>query len=690
MTEADLKQPALYINRELSLLQFNRRVLEQASDETVPLLERLRFLCILSNNLDEFFETRVASLQEWTNLNSASHIGPDNLSPQEALRQISLEVRILLAEQYRMLNDVLIPKLAEHDIHFVRRNHWNAKQKRWVKHFFENELLPVLSPLGLDPAHPFPKVLNKSLNFIISLTGKDAFGRSNGVAVLQAPRALPRLIKMPAECSTGTHDFVFLTSIIHAHINDLFPGMKVTGCYQFRITRNSELFVEETENLLQAVEGELPSRRYGEAVRLEVADNCPPEMVDYLLKQFDLGQEDIYQVQGPVNLARLITIPDSVDRPDLKYPTFTPGIPTRLKRSTNIFRTLRQGDILLHHPFESFAPVIDFVRQAAADPNVLAIKQTLYRTGRDSALVDALLAAAHAGKEVTVVIELLARFDEETNINMATLLQEAGAHVVYGVVGYKTHAKMILVVRREKDGLRNYVHLGTGNYHARTARQYTDIGLLTSNETLGEDVHKMFLQLTSLGRFTTLKKLLQAPFTLHKHLLEQIEHETGHALHGRPAHIMAKMNALVEPNIIRALYRASQAGVKVDLIIRGVCCLRPGIPDVSDNISVRSIVGRFLEHSRVFYFHNNGDIKVYCASADWMDRNFFRRVEVAFPIEGKMLRKRLIQETLSAYLQDDTQTWLLQSDGQYQRTSAGNRKPYSVQMALLQKLAENC
>jgi polyphosphate kinase len=689
MDEADLKQPALYINRELSLLQFNRRVLEQASDETVPLLERLRFLCILSNNLDEFFETRVASLQEWTTLNSASHTGPDNLSPQASLRQISIEVRALLAEQYGMLNDVLIPQLAEHDIHFVRRNHWNAKQKRWVKHFFENELLPVLSPLGLDPAHPFPKVLNKSLNFIISLTGKDAFGRSNGVAVLQAPRALPRLIKMPAECSTGSHDFVFLTSIIHAHVSDLFPGMKVTGCYQFRITRNSELFVEETENLLRAVEGELPSRRYGEAVRLEVADNCPPEMADYLLKQFDLGQEDMYQVLGPVNLARLITIPDAVNRPDLKYPVFTPGVPTRLKRSTNIFRTLRQGDILLHHPFESFAPVIDFVRQAAADPNVLAIKQTLYRTGRDSVLVDELLAAAHAGKEVTVVIELLARFDEETNINMATLLQEAGAHVVYGVVGYKTHAKMILVVRREKDGLRNYVHLGTGNYHARTARQYTDIGLLTSHETIGEDVHKMFLQLTSLGRFTTLSKLLQAPFTLHKHLLEQIGRETAHALRGRPAHIMAKMNALVEPNIIRALYRASQAGVKIDLVIRGICCLRPGIPNVSDNISVRSIVGRFLEHSRVFYFHNNGDIQVYCASADWMDRNFFRRVEVAFPIEGKMLRKRLIQETLAAYLQDDAQAWMLRSDGQYQRVEAGNRKPYSAQMLLLQKLAED-
>ncbi len=696
MTEADLKQPEFYINRELSLLQFNRRVLEQASDETVPLLERLRFLCILSSNLDEFFETRVASLKEWTNLNStttrvsADNAGPDNLAPQEALRQISIEVRALITEQYHMLNDVLTPALAGQNVRFVRRSHWNAKQKRWVKHFFENELLPVLSPLGLDPAHPFPKVLNKILHFIISLTGKDAFGRSNGVAVLQAPRALPRLIKMPAECATGMHDFVFLSSIIHAHINDLFPGMHVTGCYQFRITRNSELFVdkEEIDDLLQAVEGELLTRRHGEAVRIEVADNCPPEMVAYLLKQFDLEPGDLYQVHGPVNLARLITIPDIVDRPDLKYPPFIPGVPTRLKRSTNIFRTLRQGDILLHHPFESFTPVIDFVRQAATDPNVLAIKQTLYRTGRDSGLVDALLVAARAGKEVTVVIELLARFDEENNINMATLLQEAGAHVVYGVVGYKTHAKMILVVRREKEGFRNYVHLGTGNYHARTARQYTDVGLLTGNETIGEDVHKLFLQLTSLGRFTALHKLLQAPFTLHKTLIEKIECEIGHALRDRPAHIMAKMNALVEPTIIRALYRASQAGVKIDLIIRGVCCLRPGIPNISENISVRSVVGRFLEHSRVYYFHNNGDTQVFCASADWMDRNFFRRVEVAFPIEGKMLRKRLIQETLSIYLQDDAQTWILHSDGHYRRTAAAGHAPYSTQIALLQKLAD--
>ncbi len=689
MNEADLKQPDLYINRDLSLLQFNRRVLEQARDETVPLLERLRFLCIFSNNLDELFETRVAGLTQWAALESVQ-TGPDNITPLDALKQIGVEVRVLVDEQYRLLNEVLTPQLAAENIRFVRRTHWNAKQKRWVKRFFENELLPVLSPLGLDPSHPFPNILNKSLNFIVSLTGKDAFGRSGEVAVLQAPRALPRLIPIPEEYASGPHDFVFLTSIIHAHVKDLFPGMKVTGCYQFRVTRNSELFVdkEEIDDLLRAVEGELPSRRYGEAVRLEVADNCPPEMATYLLDQFELTQDDLYQVNGPVNLARLMTIPDVVDRPDLKYPPFTPGLPGRLKRSTNIFQTLRHGDVLLHHPYESFAPVVDFVRQAAADPHVLAIKQTLYRTGRDSALVDALVEAARVGKEVTVVIELLARMDEETNINMATQLQEAGAHVVYGVVGYKTHAKMILVVRREEDGLRHYTHLGTGNYHARTARSYTDFGLFTRNEVIGEDVHKIFLQLTSLGRITKLNRLLQAPFTLHKELLEKIERETEYARRGRAARIIAKMNALIEPNIIRALYRASQAGVKVDLIVRGVCCLRPGIPGVSENIQVRSIVGRFLEHSRVYYFHHNGDPEVFCASADWMDRNFFRRVEVCFPIEAKTLKKRLIQEALMMYLDDNVQAWLLQSDGSYEKVALENQPPYSAQLALLEKLAD--
>ncbi len=517
-----LKQPELFLNRELSLLEFNRRVLEQSMDPTVPLLERLRFLCISSTNLDEFFEIRVARLQEQV-VSGSVQAGPDNLLPQDVLKQISSVAHQQVGEQYRILNETLIPLLEREKIRFVRRTEWNAEQEAWVRHYFEHELLPVLSPLGLDPSHPFPRILNKSLNFIVALKGVDAFGRRGGVAVVQAPRALPRLIQMPKECATGPHDFVFLSSIIHTHVNDLFPGMEVSGCYQFRVTRNSELFVDEEEidDLLLAVEGELHSRRYGDTVRLEVADNCPEDMAGYLINKFDLTPDFLFQVNGPVNLNRLLEIYDRIDRPDLKFPAFTPSLPRRLTRNKNLFEVIRQGDILLHHPFESFAPVVDFVRQAAADPQVLAIKQTLYRTGTNSALVAALVDAARAGKEVTVVIELRARFDEEANINLATVLQEAGAHVVYGVVGYKTHAKMILVVRRERTRLRHYVHLGTGNYHDRTARLYTDFGLLTCDDAIGDDVHKLFLQLTSIGRSGRFQKLLQSPLTLHKGLLER-------------------------------------------------------------------------------------------------------------------------------------------------------------------------
>ncbi|KPK14083.1 MAG: polyphosphate kinase, partial [Betaproteobacteria bacterium SG8_41] len=545
------------------------------------------------------------------------------------------------------------------------------------------------SPLGLDPAHPFPRILNKSLNFIVSLRGRDAFGREGRVAVVQAPRALPRVIRLPREANSGPHDFVFLSSIIHTHVNDLFPGMQVTGCYQFRATRNSELFVDEEEasDLRRAVEGELLARRYGDAVRLEVADNCTDEMANYLLRQFELERDDLFQVNGPVNLSRLLAVHDLVDRADLKFPPFTPGLPRRLVTSKSIFEAIRQGDILLHHPFESFAPVIDFVRQAAADPKVLAIKQTLYRTGPDSAVVDALVEAARAGKEVTVVIELRARFDEAANIGLATRLQEAGAHVVYGIVGYKTHAKMLLVVRREPRRLRNYVHLGTGNYHDRTARLYTDYGLLTCDEDIGNDVHKVFLQLTSLGRVSKLTKLLQAPFTLNKELLARIEREAQHAQRGKPARIIAKMNALVETGIIKALYRASTAGVQIDLIVRGICCLRPGVPGVSDNIRVRSVVGRFLEHTRVFWFQNDGSEELFCSSADWMDRNFFRRLEVAFPIQEKSLRARVVREALQAYLADNTQAWELQSDGGYRRCTPDGTEPRSAQGELLKELA---
>ena len=690
MESIELRHPERFINRELSLLAFNKRVLAQAQDASMPLLERLRFLCIATTNLDEFFEIRVAGLKQQVASGSVQ-AGPDNMSAQELLKQIGLATHELVDEQYRVLNDQLLPELETAGIRFVRRTEWNKKQEEWVKHYFEHEVLSVLSPIGLDPAHPFPQILNKSLNFIVSLQGKDAFGRNSGIAIVQAPRSLPRLIQFPPDCSGGPYDFVFLSSIIHTHVDDLFPGMKAVGCHQFRVTRNSDLFVdeEEVDDLLRAVEGELPSRRYGEVVRLEVADNCPPAMASYLLNQFELGADDLYQVTGPVNLNRLLALYDLVDKPEAKYPAFTPGLPRQLAGAGDIFETIRQGDILLHHPFESFAPVVDFVRQAAADTHVLAIKQTLYRTDANSVIVDALVQAARAGKEVTVVIELRARFDEEANISLATRLHQAGAHVVYGVVGYKTHAKMILVVRREGERLRNYVHLGTGNYHARTARTYTDYGLLTCNDAFGEDVHKVFLQLTSLGRVTKLKKLLQSPFTLHKGLLDRIEREAQHARAGKTGRIIAKLNSIAEPQIINALYNASQAGVKIDLIVRGVCCLRPGLAGVSENITVRSIVGRFLEHTRVYYFHNNGDHEVFGASADWMDRNLFRRVEVAFPIDDKKLAKRVIAEALQAYLADTAQAWLLRSDGIYERAAAVPEKgdALSAQNKLLAELA---
>ncbi|KPV41170.1 polyphosphate kinase [Thiohalorhabdus denitrificans] len=690
MEPPDLKQPRLYINRLLSLLAFNARVLEQAKDPAVPLLERLKFLCISSTNLDEFFEIRVAGLKQRIEL-GVTQVGPDNRTPTEVMDVISEEAHALVEEQYRVLNEDLVPALEAEGVRFIRRGAWSEAQRGWLHRYFREELLPILSPLGLDPAHPFPRILNKSLNFIVSLQGRDAFGRSGGVAVVQAPRALPRLIQLPSEeTDSGPYDFVFLSSIIHAFVDELFPGMTVTGCYQFRVTRNSDLFVDEEEidDLRRALEGELPQRRYGAAVRLEVADNCPDDMADYLLEEFGLGREDFFRVNGPVNLNRLLAIPDLVNRPDLKYTGFTPGLPPEIAHQPDLFAVLREQDVLLHHPFESFTPVVDFLRQAAADPHVLAIKQTLYRTGPESAVVDALVQAARAGKEVTVVVELRARFDEEANIALANRLQEAGAHVVYGVVGYKTHAKLILVVRREGGRLRQYVHLGTGNYHPRTARLYTDYGLLTTDPRIGEDVHKVFLQLTSLGRASDLNHLLQAPFTLHDALRDKIKRERKNAEAGRPARIIAKVNSLVESRLIRDLYRASMAGVPIDLVVRGMCCLRPGVEGISDNIRVRSVVGRFLEHTRVYYFENGGSPELYGSSADWMERNFFRRVEVAFPIRDSRLRARLLRE-LDAYLRDNTQAWLLGSDGAYHRAEPGEGEaPFSAQQALLEDLAE--
>lgn len=683
LTATQLHDPSLYINRELSQLEFNRRVLEQAKDLDTPLLERLRFLCISSTNLDEFFEVRVAGLLQKAEAKSVQR-GADQRAADEVLAAVTERAHEVVAEQYRVLNEVLIPQLADAGIRFVRRQQWSAAQEQWLLRYFENELLPVISPMGLDPAHPFPRILNKSLNFIVALRGKDAFGRSGGTAIVQAPRVLPRVIQLPPDEQNGGYDFVFLTSVIHAFVERLFPGMQVHGCYQFRLTRNSDLFVdeEEADDLLLALQGELESRRYGDGVRLEIADNCPDGIADFLLAKFELRRDSLYQVNGPVNLNRLLAVYDLAERADLKFNPFQPATPEGLHSNADILETIAHRDVLLHHPFDSFTPVLDFLRQAAADPQVLAVKQTLYRTGPDSPIVDQLVAAAKAGKEVTIVVELRARFDEQENITLANRLHEAGAHVVYGVVGYKTHAKMALVVRRERRGLRNYVHLGTGNYHTRTARSYTDYGLLTSAPKIGQDVHDMFLQLTSLGRVPAMHRLLHAPFTLHTGLLERIATERDRAEAGEPARIIAKVNSLVEPKIIAALYEAAAAGVSIDLIVRGMCCLRPGIPGTSENIRVRSVVGRFLEHARVYYF--SGDRPpVWLSSADWMERNFFRRVETCFPVDDAHLRDRLVRD-LEAYLDDNTQAWELTPDGDYRRvTGPESASAYSAQQALL-------
>ena len=667
LTQMDLANPHYYINRELSLLAFNSRVLELAQDTTIPLLERLKYLCISSSNLDEFFEVRVGSLKQQLTLDLAS-IGADGLTPKATLRAISEAAHDLVERQYRLLNDVLIPALEQEHIYFIRRTRWDSQQRAWLSRYFDEELMPLLNPLGLDPAHPFPNIINKSLNFIVSLQGTDAFGREIDTAIVQAPRTLPRIIRLPPEMAPSENTFVFLSSILHAFIDRLFPEMEVLGCYQFRLTRNSNMYVDEEEidDLLQAMQGELPQRNYGAVVRLEVSDHCPQDNIDYLIEQFNLQPDDIYNVNGPVNLNRMMAISELVDRPDLRFPAFRP-MPSLAEHQPDLFALIRQGDVLLHHPYQSFQTVLDFIGHAATDPGVLAIKMTLYRTGKQSILVEHLARAARAGKEVTVVVELRARFDEEANIGLTSQLQRAGAHVVYGVVGYKTHAKLCLIVRREAGKLHRYAHLGTGNYHAGTARLYTDFGLLTANPQLTDDVHQVFHMLTGLGRIRDHKLLLASPFTLHKAILEKITRETEHARLGKRALIRARMNSLIEPQTIQALYQASQAGVKIELIVRGICCLRPGIAGVSENIQVRSVMGRFLEHPRVFYFWNEGDEELYCSSADWMPRNFFRRIEVAFPIIEKALRQRIIQEAFELYLQDNTQAWELQADGAYLR-----------------------
>ena len=593
-------------------------------------------------------------------------------------------------QQYRVLNEQILPQLEAEGIRLLFRHHWTEAVRAWAQRHFEETVLPVLTPVGLDPAHPFPTVINKSLNFMVTLRGRDAFGRSSRSAVVQAPRLLDRILPVPPEVSGREHDFVTLSGVIHENVGQLFPGMDVTGCFQFRVTRNSDLWVdeEEVDDLLRALKGELLRRNFGDGVRLEVNRDCPEDVWRFLLRKFELGEQDLYTVDGPVNMHRLLTLYDLVARPDLKYRRFVPSTQADVAAADDLFAVIRARDVLLHHPFESFGPVVNFVKQAARDPAVLALKVTMYRTGTASPVTDALIEAARNGKEVTAVVELRARFDEEANIDIATRLQDAGVRVVYGVVGYKAHAKMILVVRREGDGVRRYVHLGTGNYHMRTTRQYTDIGLLTCRRDIGADVHLIFQLLTGLGRTKHLEKLLQSPFSLNARLLELIEAEIGHVRAGRPGSIQAKCNALVDARIIAALYRASRAGVTVELIVRGPCALRPGIPGVSDTIRVRSIIGRFLEHTRIYHFGGGGDPVTLCSSADLMPRNLHHRVEVAFPVEEPALRERVLAEGLSPYLADNTQAWELRADGSYARARPEeDAAPFAAQIELLRRLA---
>jgi polyphosphate kinase len=666
----DLDNPLLFLNRELSLLSFNQRVMALACDPRIPLLERLRFLCISCTNLDEFFEVRVASIRQRMQhgINQAS---PDGLSPAQTLAVIRQTVCDMITEQYRILNDELTPELREQDIRILRRSRWSADQRQWLYEHFQSEIMPVLSPLGLDPAHPFPRILNKSLNFAVALDGDDAFSRDSGMALVRAPRSLPRIIRIPQAHSEGPNDFVFLSSVMHAFIHELFPGMHVKGCYQFRVTRNSELFVdqEEVEDLARALEGELMARGFAEPVRLEVASNCPDDISQFLALQFGLDEDDIYRCDGPVNLNRMSAVYDLADRADLCFSPFQPATPRALMTQDNLFAAIERQDWMLHHPYDSFTPIVDLMRQAVNDPAVLAIKQTLYRTGVDSALVGLLIEAARAGKDVTAIVELRARFDEEANIALAMRMQEAGVQVVYGVVGHKTHAKLMLIVRREQNQLKRYAHLGSGNYHQGTAKAYTDWSLLTANEQITEDVHRIFQQLSGLGQVQPLHHVLQSPFNLHTQLLSKIEREIAHANDNRPSGIDAKMNGLTEPSIIQALYRASRAGVPIRLVVRGICCLRPGVPGLSENIEVRSILGRFLEHSRVYHFVNGGETETMVSSADWMERNLFQRIEACFPILDETLAKHVREESIDLAFEDNQTAWVLGADGHYRRVT---------------------
>jgi polyphosphate kinase len=664
------------LNRELGALEFNSRVLAQAEDPKTPLLERLRFVCIVSSNMDEFFEIRMSGIKEQLKSNP-KNLTPDGLKIKDAYEVVASKAHELVARKFSLLQEDILPKLEKAGVKFFPSHMWTPQIKNWARDFFQKELIPLLTPIALDPAHPFPKVINKSLNFLVTLEGKDSFGRKPSLAVVQAPRSLPRVVPLPEHLCSGPHGFVLLSSFIQAFVPELFQGMTVTGCHQFRVTRNSDLFVSEDDitDLRSALQGELPTRHLGAAVRLEVTAEMPGELQEYLQKVEGLNDADCYRVNGPVNLVRLVQIPDLVDIPKFKFKPHQPKQSIAKLSGDSIFEKITNSDILLHHPYESFDPVLQLLQEAARDPKVLAIKQTVYRTGEQSLVMDALMEAARNGKEVTVVVELLARFDEQTNIGWAAKLEAVGAHVVYGVVGHKCHAKMLLIVRQEtipasgrrkaKKVLKRYAHLGTGNYHPRTAKIYSDFGLMTANQEICEDMHHVFMQLTGTGGRISLKHLWQSPFTMHPELIAHIRREARNAKQGKKAHIMAKMNSLLEPTIIQELYKASQAGVKIDLIIRGVCALQPGVPGLSENIKVKSIIGRFLEHHRIYYFYADGTEVLYLSSADWMDRNLFRRVEVAFPVLDPKLKTRVIKEGFQMLLKDNTTTWHMNSEGHY-------------------------
>ena len=659
--------PENFINRELSWLEFNRRVLEEAQDATQPIMERVKFLTIFSSNLDEFFEIRVAGIKQQIE-SETSDVGPDGLSPTEIFNGIQRIAHELVALEYALWNDEIAPALARNGIRIHDVAQLNTKRAAWARRYFQEEVFPMLTPLAVDASHPFPQLLNKSHNLLVR--AKAQRGGELLHAIVQVPRVLPRLIMMPrGKGEDEPWDYIYLASLIKHHIADLFPGLILDGVHAFRVTRNSDLYVddEEAENLLRSIEHELRRSSRGDAVRLEVETDCPKDFRELLLEFFDLSEADVYKVNAPLSMTHLTPLVANDAFAKFKDRLFKPVRDPALPPHANIFEVMRKQDILLHHPYESFDPIVELIESAADDPQVLALKITLYRTSGDSPIVEALIKAASAGKQVTALVELRARFDEAANIQWARRLEEAGAHVVYGVVGLKTHCKALLIVRRDSDRLRHYVHLGTGNYHPRTARTYTDFSLLTTNPKITEELAIVFNTLTGLASYPGLEKLMVSPFDMSRRLIALIERERDHAMAGKPARIVAKLNALVDHEIIEKLYEASCAGVTIDLIVRGICCLRPGVPGLSEKIRVVSIVGRFLEHSRVYYFENAGDIVLYLSSADWMPRNLIRRVEVAFPIEEPGLRKEIVNEILPAFLRDRVKARELKPDGTYER-----------------------